>query len=268
VAVDAVDLDTRRDRTAIERLRELYTSQTPASRRFRYALMAFEVLALVYVILTSFITHDLLLEIIDVSIGVAMLADFAARMAISRHRGVELLRVTTWTDIVAIASFLLPLSGTGGAFLRALRIVRLLTWGPLEVQLRRDSRTFSRNEDLIKALVNLLAFVFVMTGLVFETQHGLNAQIANYVDALYFTIATLTTTGFGDIVLTGPGGRLLSIVMMLSGITLFLRLAQVLFRPVKVRHPCPSCGLQRHEPDAVHCKACGTLLCIPFDGHS
>jgi voltage-gated potassium channel len=37
----------------------------------------------------------------------------------------------------------------------------------------------------------------------------------------------------------------------------------VLFRPHKVRFQCPSCGLQRHEPDAVHCKACGVVLCIP-----
>ena len=55
-------------------------------------------------------------------------------------------------------------------------------------------------------------------------------------------------------------------MIMLAGVTLFLRLAQALFRPVKVRFPCPSCGLTRHEPDAVHCKACGTLLNIPDEG--
>jgi voltage-gated potassium channel len=33
-----------------------------------------------------------------------------------------------------------------------------------------------------------------------------------------------------------------------------------------VRFACPSCGLQRHEADAVHCKACGTQLNIPDDG--
>lgn len=53
---------------------------------------------------------------------------------------------------------------------------------------------------------------------------------------------------------------------MFFGVTLFLRLAQVLFRPVKVRHPCLHCGLQRHDPDAVHCKACGNLLNIPDEG--
>ena len=78
-------------------------------------------------------------------------------------------------------------------------------------------------------------------------------------------MATLTTTGFGDIVLPGHWGKLISIVTMIAGITLFVRLAQTLFRPHKVRFACPTCGLGRHEPDAVHCKACGTLLNIPND---
>jgi voltage-gated potassium channel len=33
-----------------------------------------------------------------------------------------------------------------------------------------------------------------------------------------------------------------------------------------VRFACPTCGLQRHEPDAVHCKACGMILNIPDEG--
>ena len=73
----------------------------------------------------------------------------------------------------------------------------------------------------------------------------------------------LPTTGFGDITLTGTTGRLLSVAIMLFGVTLFLRLAQVLFRPSKVRFPCPTCGLHRHDQDAVHCKACGEILNIP-----
>ena len=35
------------------------------------------------------------------------------------------------------------------------------------------------------------------------------------------------------------------------------------FRPYKVRFTCQVCGLMRHEPDAVHCKACGALINIP-----
>ena len=77
--------------------------------------------------------------------------------------------------------------------------------------------------------------------------------IANYIDALYFTVTTLTTTGFGDITLQGSLGRLISIVIMIFGVTLFLRLLQALVRPHKVRYPCPTCGLQRYEADAVLC---------------
>jgi voltage-gated potassium channel len=80
-------------------------------------------------------------------------------------------------------------------------------------------------------------------------------------------VTTLTTTGFGDITLPGTTGRLLSVVIMLAGVTLFLRLATALFRPVKVRYTCPSCSLQRHESDAVHCKACGVVLQIPDEGN-
>ena len=123
----------------------------------------------------------------------------------------------------------------------------------------------TRVEGIARALANLITFVFVATGFVYATFRG-HDGIAGYVDALYFTVATLTTTGFGDVTLPGPWGRLLSIAVMLVGITLFLRLAQALIRPHKVHFPCDRCGLQNHDPDAVHCKACGKLLCIPDEG--
>ena len=115
--------------------------------------------------------------------------------------------------------------------------------------------------------MNLGVFVFVMTGLIYATQYRTNPEIKNYADALYFTVTTLTTTGFGDITLPGTTGRLLSVVTMIFGVTLFLRLAQVLFRPPKVRYSCPHCGLLRHDADAVHCKHCGEVLNIPDEGY-
>ncbi len=105
-----------------------------------------------------------------------------------------------------------------------------------------------------------------MTALVYETQHNANDQINNYADALYFTVTALTTTGFGDIVLKGTWGRLISVIIMVFGVSLFLRLVQVLLRPEKVEHKCPHCGLKRHDHDAIHCKHCGNLLAIEDEG--
>ncbi len=72
-----------------------------------------------------------------------------------------------------------------------------------------------------------------MTGIVYETQHAINPLIANYADALYFTVTALTTTGFGDIMLTGSLGRLISVVVMMLGVTLFLNLARTILQPTR-----------------------------------
>src|SRR5690606_11502887 len=113
----------------------------------------------------------------------------------------------------------------------------------------------TRVEEITRALAALVTFVFVTTGFVYGYFRGKAEHINGYLDALYFTVATLTTTGFGDIPRPGNLGRVISIDVMLVGIPLFIRLAQALIQPHKVKFPCPTCGLQKHAPDAVHGKA-------------
>jgi len=169
---------------------------------------------------------------------------------------------------VAIISFLAPLVGEGAGFLRILRTLRLLRTYPVLARLRADIPSFREHEETVIATANLAVFIFVMTGIVYETQRWTNPLIANYADALYFTVTALTTTGFGDITLSGTVGRLISVLIMIVGVTLFFGLARALLRPAKVRFPCPACGLQRHDIDAVHCKACGMVLNIPDEGRT
>jgi len=245
------------------RLRELYEGGSVEAHRFRYALLVFDLLALVFIVATSFTARHDLIEIIDVAFGLVILADFSARMYISRHPGRDLLHPTTWADIAAIVSFLAPLVGEPAGFLRILRTLRLLRSYQLLNRLRRDVPYFRTHEEIVIAVANFVVFLFVMTGFVYQTQHASNPAITNYADALYFTVTALTTTGFGDITLPGTTGRLISVAIMIFGVTLFFGLARAVLRPNKVRFACPSCGLLRHEPDAVHCKACGQTLNIP-----
>lgn len=250
----------------LARVRDLYDADTPEAHRFRFGLLAFDIATIVFIVATSFVPRADWIEIADIVIGLFVLADVAARMAISRDRFRGLHLPSTWIDLVVVVSFLAPIVGEGAGFLRILRTLRLLRTYQVLVLLRAQNRFFRRNEDVIVAATNLCVFLFVMSGIVYETQHWKNPAIANYVDALYFTVTALTTTGFGDITLQGTSGKLISVAIMIVGVTLFLRLAQVVMRPPKVRHPCPTCGLRRHEPDAVHCKACGQILNIPDDG--
>lgn len=248
-------------------LHHLYNGLAPECRRFRYAVLALDLATIVFVIATSFIPRSPAIVVIDVLIGIVLAVEFAARLTASRRPWREALRLASIADVIAIASFLVPLTGEGFGFLRVMRTLRLLHSYRMLGMLRDDVAFFRRNEEAVLAATHLGVFVFIMTAVVYETQHFTSPQIANYADALYFTVTALTTTGFGDITLPGTSGRLISVVIMLAGVTLFLRLAQALFRPAKVRFTCTSCGLQRHDPDAVHCKACGVVLNIPDDGH-
>jgi voltage-gated potassium channel len=259
--------DAQAERPSLrERLRLLYFGKRQTAHRFRYGLLAFDIGTILFIIGTSFVSRAPWLEWLDLVFGLLILADFCARLYVSPHPVREFAHLSTWADMVAIFSFLAPVVGEGLGFLRILRTLRLLHTYQLVARLRVDSAFFRRNEEAIIAVANLAVFLFIMTGVVYETQHWRNPEIANYVDALYFTVSTLTTTGFGDITLEGSLGRLIAVLIMIFGVTLFLRLLQTLLRPQKVRFRCPACALERHELDAVHCKACGKLLKIPDEG--
>lgn len=247
-------------------LRQLYGGRTLQTRWFLYGLLAFDFVSLLFIIATSFLPRNELIRALDLFFGVVFLIEFVVRFLAVRSPARELLRITTWTDIAAIASLLISVTGEAAGFLRVLRTLRLLRTFRVVQHLRQDSQFFRRHEDVVVAAANLSVFIFVMTGVVYETQRLHNPHITNYADALYFTVTALTTTGFGDITLPGTPGRLITVLIMIFGVTLFLNLARVLVSPSKVRFRCQECGLQRHDIDAVHCKACGTLLNIPDDG--
>lgn len=248
------------------RLRYLYHGSQPPAVRFRLAVIVIDVL-----IIGFFLAAPILREagwayyVADYVIAAILAADLIARAWTYSDFKDWLKRPVVWVDIVVLATLLFPAWLYNFGFLRMLRLWSLLNsdffWRTIG---RRYDDT--RVEEIVRTLSALVTFVFVVTGFVYATFRGVHPGINGYLDALYFTVATLTTTGFGDITLPGAWGRVLSITVMLVGITLFIRLAQTLIRPHKVKYPCERCGLQRHEPDAVHCKACGQLLCIPDDG--
>lgn len=248
-------------------LRHLYEADIPDARRFRFGLLILDLVSLSLIAFVSFLPRSGPVLAFEATLGVVLLAEFALRHMASARPWWDLARPTHLADLAATLSLLAaPFLTYGLGFLRALRFLRVLNSVRLATSLGSDFPFFRRNEEAIIAAAQLVVFIFIMTGLVYETQIGRNDHIRNYADSLYFTVTALTTTGFGDITLPGTTGRLLSVVIMICGVTLFLRLAQALFRPSKVTFECPECALSRHEPDAVHCKACGNLLRIPDQG--
>lgn len=252
--------------TLRETVRGLYHGKEPEARRFRFALLAFDISTILFFIVSSPFESTTWVLIADAVIAAIIALDLFVRWWIAYDRSRFFMQFVTWADIIVIITLLLPAVLGNFLFLRVLRALRLLRSYRVLADLRDEFAFFRRNEEVIQSTINLIVFVFVMTALVYVMQVHTNPSINNYVDALYFTVTALTTTGFGDITLQGTSGRLLSVIILLLGVALFLRLVQTIFRPTRVAFECEDCGLNRHDADAVHCKHCGRVLHITTSG--
>lgn len=118
----------------------------------------------------------------------------------------------------------------------------------------------------LRILFTLFAIIFVFSGLIYQVEHSANpAAFGNFFDAVYFSIVTMTTVGFGDITPISESGKWMTLLMILTGIALIpLQMGNLIKQLIKtanqVEKPCPGCNLHLHDADAQFCKHCGTQL--------
>lgn len=235
---------------------------------FRMGLLIFDVATIVYFLWATFTeAHDIPL-IASIAIGIVIALDLGARFYIARHKSKFVTDMVNWADLIVVATLFAPLFVGNLVFLRVLRAIRIIRAVTVLRRMTNVSAYLRERQLIFDRLTNLLVFVFIMAAFVYVVQVDVNDGISNYVDALYFTVTSLTTTGYGDILMEGIWGRILAVVIMLLGLTLFLRLARAIISPSeKVDFQCPNCGLMRHDPDAVHCKHCGETVNIETRGY-
>lgn len=228
------------------------------------ALTVVDVAILAFFVLGPYLRSGPSYLVIDYAIAVWIVVEMIGRAIVAPSLKDWILRPMTWIDFLVLATLLFPYALFNLAFLRVMRLWAIGRSPLLKEALKRMA--CSAYIDVVRAVLNFLVFLFLVTGFVYTSFFYSRDGAEGFVDALYFTVATVTTTGFGDITLPGTLGKLTSVVTMIVGISLFVRLAQAVGRPHKVTFPCQRCGLQRHDADAVHCKACGEILNIPDEG--
>ena len=245
----------------------LYEGTGRASFWFRWALLIFDFLTIGYFLWAPFGTREQGHHSIDYVIGSVILADLLARLYITRPKHRFFLKWINWADIVVVVTMFAPLLVSNFAFLRILRAVRAIRAFTFIRRVKVLTPFFQRHERIIDKVTNFVVFVFVMSAITYATQVNRNDDINTYTDAVYFTVTVLTTTGFGDILMTGQFGRWLAIVTMVLGLSLFFQLLRAIVEPEsKVDCECDTCGLTRHDRDAVHCKHCGANMKIKIEG--
>lgn len=119
--------------------------------------------------------------------------------------------------VVTVIPYLLPLRALRSAYaLRMLRVVRVAAYTA------RIWQTAMRQWHTPKALLIVMPVV-VVTGAtgVWFTESGTNSALGHYGDALWWSLVTVTTVGYGDIAPVTTTGRIIAAVLMLVGIGTF-----------------------------------------------
>ncbi len=143
---------------------------------------------------------------------------------------------------------------------RILRLLRFIEGKALLGNLDREDSSI-----VTRILFTIFSIIFIYSGLIYQVEHPVNPQFGTFFDAVYFAVATMTTVGFGDITPTSDAGKLMTVLMILTGIALIPwqlgdLIKQVAKSANKVSSVCAKCQLSSHDLDASFCKRCGVKL--------
>lgn len=207
----------------------------------------------------------LILDAIDRIILLIFVIEYFLRFWIAQSKVNFFFSPVSLIDLIAIVPFFLGLTDIRFILIfRWFRILRLIRFFNLKIYIFKLS-----NQDsiiLTRILFTLFTIIFVYSGLIYQVEHKINPKtFGTFLDAFYFAVVTMTTVGFGDLTPTSEGGRLLTVLMILTGIALIpWQLSDLVKHLLKtanqVEQICTGCGLLFHDSDAHFCKICGTQL--------
>jgi len=159
-----------------------------------------------------------ILQILDTLVCVLLLADFGMRF----HKAESKSAFLKWGWIDLLASIPNVPFLRVGRLIRILRVIRLL---------RAIRATQKISSVLLKnkfqsgvtsvVLTSFLLVMFCSIAILICEQQDPSANIRTAGDAFWWSVSTITTVGYGDVYPVTPEGRILAMVLMVSGIGLF-----------------------------------------------
>jgi len=213
---------------------------------------------------------------VEVIVVFFFVLEYMARLYGAQNRLKQVINVYSIIDVLAILPtiLLLVLLPFGIhinlgflVVLRAFRVFRFLRF-------TQDTNFFFGKITwhvlkVVRLIMVIFIIFFISSGLFYHAEYGTNIHVNNFGDAFYFTVVTLTTVGFGDVIPQTEAGRWITVLMIISGIILIpWQAGQVIKEWVhvsKVDVMCKKCGLRHHDKDASHCKACGAVIFQEYD---
>jgi voltage-gated potassium channel len=153
-------------------------------------------------------------------VWVAFVGEFAALLALAPNKA-DYIR-TAWFELFLIVLTppfaFVPEAWQGLRAARAIRILRLLrAFGFLGIGLKVARRLLKRHSFHYVLIATVGVIVLGAAG-IFVLERHTNEAITSVGDALWWAVSTTTTVGYGDIYPTTGEGRVIAVVLMLTGI--------------------------------------------------
>jgi len=150
--------------------------------------------------------------------------------------------------------------------LRVLRVFRILKLVPYVSEIESLRRSLSASSRKIMVFLFTVITVVIIIGSAMYLIEGAENGFTSIPRGIYWAIVTMTTVGYGDISPQTNLGQIVASMVMILGYSIIAGPTGIvtaeMTRAVKdvSTQSCPECSAGGHDPDAVHCKFCGSPL--------
>lgn len=268
----------------------IYGVNTPAGKTFDVALLIFILLSVFTIMLETVEGIDARfhreLILLEWFFTIIFTLEYGLRIFVSKNPFKYIFSFYGIIDLLSILPMFLSLFIKGSHILSSFRILRLL-------RLFRVFRLMEFMEESSKLKVALLAsrakimvFLYTVTiiailiGTLMYYVEGPENGFSSIPRSVFYTIVTLTTVGYGDMVPTTALGQFLSMVLMVTGYGIIavptgivgVEIAKEVGKSIseeKMKHTehdrlnsivCAHCNREKHRKDAEYCYHCGHQL--------
>ena len=255
----------------------IFQTDTVAGRRFDTTLLLIILASLVIVILDSIdevhSNYADVLAYIEWGFTLIFAIEYGLRLYCSPKPLRYAFSFYGLVDLLAIVPGILALYYSDAQYLliiriiRMLRIFRVLKLSPYLKQAHYllDALRGSKQKILV-FLLSVCTLVTVFGTLMYVVE-GPEHGFTSIPKGIYWAIVTLTTVGYGDIVPKTVIGQMISSMVMITGYSIIAvptgiftaELASAM-RGEQLKHDCPVCRKNSHEPAAAFCSRCGNAL--------
>ena len=115
-------------------------------------------------------------------------------------------------DLIAIFPFAYITSLKTGSEFKLIRVITYI------LRVLGDIREILFTNGFIYALGIIIIITLLGSIGIYTFEYGINTEIKSIGDALWWSIVTVTTVGYGDIIILSRWGRVIACILMLTGV--------------------------------------------------